>query len=233
VRDEKTAVSGPWIGGVTALAARAGHEIAVVDDEGQAEAIFQLVLPLLEHRGGAGYDDAPHLLAHQQFAQDKTGLDGLAEADVVSDEQVDPRQRQRLAQRFELIEGHVDAGAEGRLEQAGIGRRNAVPSNRAQVGGKPLRRVESALAVAPPRALVKDAGVHLLFPQDLEAIGLRVVIEAGKPDQRLLPRLRRRRNLLDQVMARPHRHNLPGRRNSPPRRRADWIGSNPVGSGSP
>ncbi len=42
-------------------------------------------------------------LAEQQLLQDQAGLDGLAEADVVGDEQVGARQLERLLERRELV----------------------------------------------------------------------------------------------------------------------------------
>jgi hypothetical protein len=138
----------PRIGSIPTLAACAGHEIAIVNDEGKSEAVFQLVLPLQEHRSRTGNHNPPHLLAHKQFTQNQPGLDSLAKADVVGDEEIDSRQGERFAQRFELVKGYVDARAERRLEQAWIGRGNAVPSNGAEIGGESLGRVEPALPVA-------------------------------------------------------------------------------------
>ena len=48
--------------------------------------------------GGQADDDLAHLLAQEQLAGDQPGFDGLAQADVVGDEEVDAGQQQRLAQ---------------------------------------------------------------------------------------------------------------------------------------
>lgn len=52
-----------------------------------------------------GQDDATHLLP-----QDQTRCDGLAEADVVGDEEIDSRKTERLAQGIELVGRDLDAG---------------------------------------------------------------------------------------------------------------------------
>ena len=109
---------GPGVDAVAALAAHAADEVAVEHREGEAEARLQLVLPLQDDRRRARDDDAADLLAQEQLADDQPRLDGLAEADVVGDEEVDAGQQQRLAQRLELVGHHLDAGAERRLEEA-------------------------------------------------------------------------------------------------------------------
>ena len=95
------------------------------------------------------------LLAQQQLAGDQPGLDRLAEADVVGDEEVDAREPQRLAQRLDLVGVDLDAGAERRLEEARVGRGDAVPAERVQVGRELARVVEAlggeVVPAPPPR----------------------------------------------------------------------------------
>ena len=125
-----------------------GDVVLVEDLEDQAEAVFQLVLPLKEHRRRAGDDDVLDFLAEQQLAGDQAGLDRLAEADVVGDEEVDPRQAQGLAERLELVGVDPDAGPERRLEQLRVGRGDAVPAERVQVGGEELGGSNPRAAIA-------------------------------------------------------------------------------------
>jgi len=57
----------------------------------------------------------------QQFAQDEAGFDCFAEADIIGDQQIDPRKYERFAQRFELIRVEADARPE-RCLKTGWGR---------------------------------------------------------------------------------------------------------------
>jgi hypothetical protein len=52
----------------------------------------------------------------QKLAKDEPGLHGLAEADVVRDQQIDARKPQGLTQREELVRVEPDAGAKRRLQ---------------------------------------------------------------------------------------------------------------------
>jgi hypothetical protein len=143
VRDEEAGVRGPGVGAVAAFAADANHIVLVEHLEAQSEALLQLVLPLRQDGRRAGHDDVAHLLPQQQFAGDEPGLDGLAQANVIGDEQVHARQEQRLAQGFDLVGVDANAGAEGGLEEPGIGGRDAVPAQRMQVGGEQPGRIEA------------------------------------------------------------------------------------------
>jgi hypothetical protein len=109
------------------LAAAAGDELAAHHLEAQAEAAHHLVAPLQADRGRADDQDEAGLLAQDQLLQDQAGLDRLAEADVVGDEEVGARQLERLHQRRELVGHQLDAGAKGRLEAVGVGRADGAP----------------------------------------------------------------------------------------------------------
>ena len=102
MRDQEPARRQPRIDREAALAPHRREERAIVDREAQAEPRLQLVGPLPEHRRRRRDDDKIDAAAQQQLAQDQPGLDRLAEPDIVGDQEVDPRQLQRLAQRFEL-----------------------------------------------------------------------------------------------------------------------------------
>ena len=201
MRDQKPRMRRPGVHGEAPLAPHAGHVRAVEDREREAEARFHLVAPLLQHRRRTRHDDPVHAPAEQQFAGDQSGLDRLAEADVVGDEQVDPRQAQRLPQRFYLVGVDADSGAERRLEQVRIGRGDAVPRQRAQVGREQRRLVEVFPGDGLPAVVLQNPGVQLVLPEHGQRLALRVVVEAGQVDEGRLVFPGRLGNFLDEVTA--------------------------------
>jgi hypothetical protein len=60
--------------------------------------------------------------------------DGLAETNVIGDQQIDARQQERFAQRFELLGVAANAGSEGRLKKARVRRGDAAPAHRSGRG---------------------------------------------------------------------------------------------------
>ena len=183
VRDEEAAVRAPRVHAEAALAAHPRQVGAVEDLEHEAEALLELGLPLLEHRRRRRDDDRLGLLAQEQLARDQAGLDRLAEAGVVGDEEVDARQAQRLAQRLHLVGVDLDAGAERRLEEVRVGGRDAVPAQRVEEGGELARGVEALGREILPALLLEDPAVELVVPEDVERLALGVVVGAGEPDE--------------------------------------------------
>ena len=223
VRHEEPAVGHPRVHAEAALAPHPRQVGAVENLEDQPETVLQLALPLLEHRRRRRHDDGLRLPAQQQLAGDQPRLDGLAEPGVVGDEQVDPRQPQRLAQRLHLVGVDPDAGAERRLEEVGVGGRHAVPPQRVQERREPARVVEAPLGEVLPALLFEDAAVDLVVPIDAQRLSLRVVVRADQRHQwRLAGRLRRR-DLLDQPPAGAHLDQLADL-GGPFRQSADLIG---------
>ena len=176
----------PRVHAEAALAPHRGDVGAVEDLEHEAEPLVELGLPLLEHRRRRRDDDRLRLLAQQQLAGDEPGLDRLAEARVVGDEEVDARQAQRLAQRLHLVGVDLDAGAERRLEEVRIGRGDAVPAERVQERRELARVVEALGGEVVPALLLEDAPVELVLPEDLELLALGVVVGAREPDDAAL-----------------------------------------------
>ena len=108
---------GPGVHREAALLPHPAHVVPIEHHEREAEPLVELLFPLQHHRRRRRDDDPPDPLPHQQLADNEAGLDRLAEADVVRDEQVDAREQQRLAQRLELVGVDADARAVRRLEQ--------------------------------------------------------------------------------------------------------------------
>ena len=192
----------PRVRAPASLATDLGEPRPVDDDEGQAEALLHLVAPLLDHRGRTGHHHPAHALAHQHLAEDQPGLDGLAQADVVGDEQPHPRHLQGLAQGLELVVLDLDARPVGRLEEPGIGRGDAVPAQGVEVGREQIRAIEAPLGHRLPAALAEDPRVELALPQHLEGLAEGVVLEAGQADQGGVAVSVRGREILDEVLAR-------------------------------
>ena len=161
------------------------RQVAPVEDlEDQSEALLQLASPLLDHRGRSRDDDGLRLPPQQQLPGDQPGLDRLPEPGVVGDEQVHPGQTQGLAQGLHLVGVDLDAGAEGGLEQVGVGRRDAVPAQGVEEGGELPRRVEPFRREIGPALFLEDQAVDLVVPVDLEALALGVVVSAGEAHER-------------------------------------------------
>ena len=191
----------PGVHGEAPLAPHARHVGAVEDGEREAEARFHLVAPLLQHRRRTRHHDPVHPPAQQQFTRDQPRLDRLAEADVVGDEQVDPRQTERLPQRFELVGVDADPGAKRRLEEVRIGGRDAVPRQRAQVGREQRRLVEALSGDGPPAVVLQDPGVQLVLPEHGQRLALGIVVEAGQVHEGRLALAVRLGDLLDEIAA--------------------------------
>jgi hypothetical protein len=141
---------------------------------------------LPKHRRRRRNDDKVDPAPQQQFAQDEAGFVRFAEADIIGDQEIDPRQYERFAQRFELISVEPDAGPERRLKEGRVGRRDAAPSHRAGIRREQLRVIERLLADAAPAGILDDPSVEFVFPQDRNRFALRVVIDSGGMDQRRL-----------------------------------------------
>ena len=81
----------------------------------------QLVLPLLGEVRRAEHGEPLRVAAVQQLASDQCGLDGLADADVVGDQQPDGIELERHQQRHELVGARLDRDATERPEGTGGG----------------------------------------------------------------------------------------------------------------
>ncbi len=152
-------------------------------------------------------------LAEQQFAGNQPSLDGLPQAHVVGDKQIDPWQTQGLSQWLKLVGIQPNTGAEGRLKQSGVGRRDAVPAERVEIGSEQFRLVEATFRDGLPSLAGEHLGVDLALPQDFKWLTLIVVIDAGQSHQRAVAAGLWRNRLLDQIEPLAYASNLARLRN--------------------
>ena len=114
------------------------------------------------------------------------------------------------AQRLELVGHHLDPRPPRGLEEARVGRGDAVPPQRVEPGREELRWIEALLADRPPGLVAQDTGVDLLLPQGLERLALGVVVEAREADEVLVGGLRRGDDVFDEVLTRADADDLAG-----------------------
>ena len=202
VGDQEAAVGAPGVDAEAAFTAHPGDMAPVEDYEDQPETVLQLALPLFQHRRWHGGDDRLDLAAQEQLAGDQARLDGLAEAGVVGDEEVDAREAQGLAQRLHLVGVNRDAGAERGLEQVGVRRRGAVPAQGIEEGGEVAGRVEPFGGESGPALFLQNPPVDLVVPEDFHRLPLRVVVGAGKAHPRRVAGCGRVDDLLDEPLPR-------------------------------
>ena len=107
---------------------------------------MEFVAPLVTERRRGQDEDAANAPPEQQFGEDQPGLDGLAEADVVGDQQADARHREGFQQRDELVVLDPDAAVERAGHRLWTERAVAV---RVEPGGEsgPARGAEEGVEV--------------------------------------------------------------------------------------
>ena len=88
---------------------------------GDMEFLLQFALPLFGQLRRAQDSDSVDLAALQQLAGDEAGLDGLADADIVSDEQTHGIEPKGHEQRCQLIRTRLNRNLAERAEGAGAG----------------------------------------------------------------------------------------------------------------
>ena len=128
VRHQEPAVGTPGIHAEAAVLSDLREVGSVQDGEQEAETLLHLRLPLLQHGCGGGDNNRLDLLAQQQLPCDEARFDGLPQAGIIGNEQIDPGQFERLAERLHLIGIDLDPGPERRLEEIRIGGSDAVPA---------------------------------------------------------------------------------------------------------
>ena len=141
-----------------------------------AELLAHLLLPLRLQRGWADDQDASGALPGEQFLYNEPGLDGLAETDVIGDQEVDARHLQRPHNGVELVVLDLDGAAEGRLKREAAQDTAGRPTDSIREGPDAVWRVPRGRF--RPAQRVNDHRVYLVLPQDREPLSERVVLEA-------------------------------------------------------
>ncbi len=122
-------------------------------------------------------------MPQQQLLDDQAGLDGLAEADVIGEQQVRPRGLQGAAQRLKLVGLDVRAAAERGLEGVPVRRGDRAPADGVDEGGERVRVVEAIGADRLGKALVRGDGLaDLKLPDDRELLAEPVLFKGLQPD---------------------------------------------------
>jgi hypothetical protein len=81
------------------------------------------------------------------------------------DEEIDPRESQRLAQRLHLVRVDLDPGTERRLEEDRVRRRNAAPATACvKKRGKAAGRIEPSRGKILPPLFFENPAVGLVVP---------------------------------------------------------------------
>jgi hypothetical protein len=161
VRDEETGPHRPGVGGEAVRATHTGKIIAIDNRETQAEFLRQLILPLGNHGRRRRHDDKVYPPSQQHLAQDEPSLDGFAEAHIVGDQEVHPRQLERLGERQELIGIEPDTGPERGLKEVPVGGGGGLPGDRAHVRSEHLRIIGSFTPDLLPKVVLDQANIDL------------------------------------------------------------------------
>ena len=114
---------------------------------------------------GADDEDAAGTVPDDEFQGGHPGLDGLAEADIISDKQVDPWHLDGPHHRVKLVVLDVDAGTEGGLDVLHVGGGGGTPAHGVEEGVELVGRVEAGRLGQGD--LLDDPGPRLDLPNDL------------------------------------------------------------------
>ncbi len=134
---------GPRVGVDAPGAAQLLEEGGIDDAELEAELLGHLVSPLDLEGGGADDQDASGPVAEEQLVDDEAGFDGLAEPDVVGDEEVGAGHADRSDDGVELVVLDGDAGPERGLEGVEVGVSDRSPADSVEEGTELLGVVEA------------------------------------------------------------------------------------------
>ncbi len=114
-------------------------------------------------------------VAQDQFLSDEAGLDRLAEADIVGDQQVDARHLDGAYDRIELVILNSDATTERGLQGAHVGGRDRAPAHGIEEGVQDDGIIE---AIGPGQlGPFAYPGSRLQFPDNVQFFAQRVVLD--------------------------------------------------------
>ena len=169
------------------------EQLAVDDPELEPELLAHLVAPLQLQAGRADDERGPRAVAQDQLLDDEAGLDRLAEADVVGDQQRGARHPQRAHEGFELVVLDRDAAAKRGLQRLLVGAGDRAPAH--GIEERVERRGVVDVLGADRRQLgaLDDLRPGLDLPDDLELLARRVVLDRDQGHEVLdLPAVERR-----------------------------------------
>ena len=183
--DNRVRVHPERVGVQSAAPADAAHLVGIDDVEIEAESGGHLFLPLHGQRGWAYDHDPAGALAQQHFLDDQPSFDGLAQAHVISDQQVHPRHRQRSGDRLKLVILDGDPGAKRCLKHCGLRVGDRTPAQGVEERTEGLGLVEAPLADVGQCGRIEDPSACLQFPEHPELFAEAVVLNAGERHQGL------------------------------------------------
>jgi hypothetical protein len=111
----------PWIHVQAPPPPEFPHQLTVHDPKLQTELVPHLIPPLNLNRGRAHNDDTADPVPEDQFLSDQSGLNRFAEADIIGDQEINPRHPQGADDGIKLVFLDLNTATERRLERPVIG----------------------------------------------------------------------------------------------------------------
>lgn len=186
-RDDETGKHAERVGTQPSRTAQVTQHLGVDDAEVEAELLGHFGLPFQAQRCGAGNEHGAGTVTEQEFLDHQSCLDRLPQADVIGDEQIDPRHPQCPHHRVELVVLNLDAGPEGRLKRTGIDRGHGPPPDCVEERCQAVGVVEPAFFGLWQGRGLENLGARLDLPDDLEVIGVSVVFDGNQRHEMLHP----------------------------------------------
>ena len=123
----------------------------------------------------------PGPVPDDEFQGHHACLDGLAEAHVVGDQQVDPWHLDGPHHRVKLVVLDVDAGAKGGLDVPHVGGRRGTPADGIEESVKLVGRIEAG--GIGQGDLLDDPGSRLKLPDDVEFFAQAIVFDRRQGEE--------------------------------------------------
>jgi hypothetical protein len=141
-----------------ALAPQLLDVLGVDHAEIKAELFQHLDAPLFLQRCRADDQDGAGTVPQQHLLDDQPRLDGLAQADVVGDEQIDPSHVDGAYQRVELEVFDADATAERCLQETSVGIGGGSPAHSIEEGFEGVESSWPVIEGRPARSMTCAPG---------------------------------------------------------------------------
>ncbi len=153
---------------------RLTHQARIHDAEVEAKLVTHLVPPLDLQGGGTHHENLPGTMPDDKFQPHHARFDSFAKANVVSDQQVDPRHLDRPHYRIKLVVLDFDTAAERRLDVLVVGGGCGTQADGIEKGVELVGRIE--VGRFGERHPLDDLGPRLDFPKDLQFFPQPVVL---------------------------------------------------------